>query len=71
MKDMKPCARECSGGIVIYAAPIIADGMVIGSNNAGVSNPPTDRKKVKEIAERYQVDPDELLKIAKEYSPRP
>ena len=71
IKDKKPCEIECSGGIKIYAAPIIADDMVIGSNNAGVSNPPTDEKKIKEIAEKYKVDPKELLRIAKEYVPRP
>ena len=71
IKDKKPCARECSGGIVIYAIPIVAEGVVIGSNNAGVSNPPTDMKRIKEIAERYHVKPEQLLKIANEYTPRP
>lgn len=71
IKDKKPCEIECSGGIKIYAAPIIAEGVVIGSNNAAVSNPPTDDKKITEIAGKYRVDPKELLKIAKEYSPRP
>ncbi len=71
IKDKKPCARECSGGIIIYAIPIVAEGVVIGSNNAGVSNPPTDIKRIKEIAERYQVKPERLLKIANEYTPRP
>ena len=71
IKEEKPYEAECSGGIVIYAVPIIVKGMVIGSNNAGVSNPPTDKKKVSEIAERYKVDPAELLKIAKEYEQRP
>jgi ligand-binding sensor protein len=70
IKDKKPCEMECSGGIKIYACPIIAEGMVIGSNNAGISNPPTDEKKIKEIAERYKVDPQELLVFAKEYIPR-
>ncbi|MHA2039408.1 MAG: PAS domain S-box protein [Promethearchaeota archaeon] len=71
IKDKKPCEIECSGGIKIYAAPIIADGTVIGSNNVGLSNPPTDEKKIGEIAQKHKVDPKELLRIAKEYSPRP
>ncbi|MBF0339147.1 MAG: PAS domain S-box protein [Nitrospirae bacterium] len=71
MTDKRPVEMECSGGIVIYAAPIIADGMVIGSNNAGISNPPTDEKKIKEIADRYKVSPDELSAIAAQYTPRP
>lgn len=71
IQDKRPCEMECSGGIKIYAAPIIANDMVIGSTNAGVSNPPTDEKGIKEIAEKYKVDPKELLRIAKEYVPRP
>jgi PAS domain S-box-containing protein len=71
MKDKKPCEQECSGGIKIFAVPITADGMVIGSNNAGVSNPPTDEKRIKEIAGKYKVDAKELLRIAREYVPRP
>jgi PAS domain S-box-containing protein len=71
IKEKKPCEVECSGGIKIYAMPIIADGTVIGSNNIGVSNPPTNEKKIGEIAQKYKVDPKELLRIAKEYSPRP
>lgn len=71
IKDKVPCEIECSGGIKIFAAPIIADGIVIGSNNAGVSNPPADEKKIKEIAERYRVDAKKLLEVAGEYTPRP
>ncbi|MBF0319250.1 MAG: PAS domain S-box protein [Nitrospirae bacterium] len=71
MLDKRPFEMECSGGIVIYAAPIIADDIVIGSNNAGISNPPADEKKIAEIADKYKVSPDELLNIAGEYTPRP
>jgi PAS domain S-box-containing protein len=71
IKDKKPCEIECSGGIKIYAAPIIAEDTVIGSNNIGLSNPPTDEKKIEEIARKYKVDSKELLRIAKEYPPRP
>ncbi|KJU81743.1 multi-sensor signal transduction histidine kinase [Candidatus Magnetobacterium bavaricum] len=71
MTDKRPVEMECSGGITIYAAPIIADDMVIGSNNAGISNPPTDEGKIKEIADRYKVSPEELSAIATQYTPRP
>ena len=71
IKEKKPCEIECSGGIKIFAAPIIVEGKVSGSNNAGVSNPPTDENKIREIAERFKVDPKELLQIAKEYLVRP
>jgi len=62
MREAKPCERECSGGIIIYSVPIIADGTVIGVNNAGVSNPPTDLVKIRDIALRYKVSSEELLK---------
>jgi PAS domain S-box-containing protein len=71
MKDKKPCEVECSAGIKIFAVPIMAEGMVIGVNNAGVSNPPTDEKKIEEIAGKYKVDAKELLKVAREYVSRP
>ncbi|WP_420263777.1 PAS domain S-box protein [Candidatus Magnetominusculus dajiuhuensis] len=69
--EKRPFERECSGGCVIYAAPIIADGIVIGSNNASVSNPPTDEKKIEEIADKFKVSMDKLLKLSKQYTPRP
>ncbi|UCD15784.1 MAG: PAS domain-containing protein, partial [Candidatus Omnitrophota bacterium] len=72
IKDKRPCEVECSAGIKIFAAPVITgDGTVIGSNNAGVSNPPTDEETIKDIAQNYNVDSKQLLKIAKEYTPRP
>ncbi|MBF0343906.1 MAG: PAS domain S-box protein [Nitrospirae bacterium] len=71
IKDKKPCEMECSGGIVIYAAPIIVEDIVFGSNNAGISNPPTDETKIREIADKFKVSSQELSKIAKEYMPRP
>ncbi|MBF0342970.1 MAG: PAS domain S-box protein [Nitrospirae bacterium] len=71
IKEKRPFEMECSGGIAIYAAPIIADGMVIGSNNAGISNPPTDENKIRQIADIYKVSPVELLRLSKQYTPRP
>lgn len=71
MREGKPSEEECSGGIIIYAAPIIANEMVIGVNNAGVSNPPTDKDKIREIALRYKVDKKELLKCSAQYARRP
>ncbi|MBF0458719.1 MAG: PAS domain S-box protein [Nitrospirae bacterium] len=71
IKDKRPFERECSGGCVIYAAPIVADDIVIGSVNASISNPPTDEKKIEEIADKFKVSMDKLLKLSKEYIPRP
>lgn len=48
----------------MYAVPVIADGMVIGSICAGVSNPPHERNHIKQIAEQYHVDQGQLVDIA-------
>ncbi len=71
IKTAKPCEKECTGGIVIHAAPIISEGKAIGSNNAGISNPPTDIVRIREIAEKFQLDDETVLKAAKEYATRP
>ncbi|MEW6088885.1 MAG: HD domain-containing phosphohydrolase [bacterium] len=71
IKREKTCEFECSGGINICAEPIIAEGKIIGSINAGISNPPVDRQKIEKIAGKYKIAPEKLLKMAEEYVPRP
>lgn len=65
--DLKPC----DGGINIYAVPIKAGEKIIGSINFGYGNPPTDEKTIDELAARFKVERDELLRVAGEYRPRP
>jgi len=71
IKEKKPCEFECPGGIKIFTAPIVVRGKVLGMNNAGVSNPPTDENKIREIAKKFNVDPKDLLQSAREYTARP
>jgi PAS domain S-box-containing protein len=62
---------ECSGGLHIYALPIIANNEVIGSINFGYGNPPTDESKLSDIAAKYQVPKAKLKKLAHSYETRP
>jgi ligand-binding sensor protein len=71
IRSEKPEEYECPGGILMYAVPIIADGMVIGSISAGVSNPPQERNHIRQIAEQYHVDYGQLTDMAAKHKSRP
>lgn len=67
----QPADIECQGGIHLYALPILAGNEVIGAINFGYGDPPQDKEKLSELAEKYKVPLDELQKKAKEYESRP
>ncbi|OPL13189.1 MAG: hypothetical protein AVO38_13995 [delta proteobacterium ML8_D] len=67
----RPVDIECQGGIHLYALPIIAGDEVIGAINFGYGDPPQDKEKLSELAEKYKVPLDELIKNAKDYESRP
>ncbi len=71
MESGQPVDIECQGGIHLYALPIIAGDEVIGAINFGYGDPPQDKEKLSELAEKYKVPLDELEKKAKEYESRP
>lgn len=67
----EPVDQACLGGIRLYAVPIKAEGTVIGAINFGYGTPPKDAVTLCELAERYQVTPEELRQQAEAYAPRP
>ncbi|MEE9377156.1 MAG: ATP-binding protein, partial [Candidatus Lokiarchaeia archaeon] len=62
---------ECDGGIHIFATPIIVNKEIIGNINIGYGDPPSDNVKLQEIAEKYNVDVDELKTLSSAYEKRP
>ncbi len=64
MTKKEPVERECSGGINIYAVPIFYKDQVIGSINAGITNPPLVKDKLETVARIYQTNVDILMQNA-------
>jgi len=71
MENGEPMDFECSGGIFFYSVPIRTSGEIIGAINMSYGDPPTDELKLKEIADKYQVDLTELKQKATQYQSRP
>jgi PAS domain S-box-containing protein len=66
-----PVDVACSGGIRLYAVPIVANDEIIGVIDFGYGDPPKDRERIEEIALKYEVDPDDLQREANRYESRP
>gem|GEM_PF-1263103 len=71
VEKRRPVDIQCSGGLRLYALPVIAGDDVVGSVNIGYGDPPRDPARLDALAERYQVDADELKRLAEAYEPRP
>lgn len=67
----EPVDIECSGGLRIYAVPIFVNEEVIGSINFGYGDLHKSSQQLEEIAGKYQVNIDELLKNARSHKSRP
>jgi len=71
IKTGQPADIECEGGIHIYAVPILAGKEIVGSINFGYGDPPRSSDKLNELAEKYNVNVEELRRHAEAYQTRP
>ena len=67
----KPVDEACEGGLRLYAVPIFAGGEIVGSTNIGYGDPPRDREKLAELAQKYNLPLQDLIEQAEAYESRP
>jgi len=61
-----PCSYHCHAGLVYYAAPIMANGKMVGSFIGGqVLTQEPDLDKIRSIAKELKIDPNEYAAAAK------
>jgi len=67
LKNGKPSVYQCHAGLCDFAAPIIVDGMYVGSIMGGqILTKPLDVELIKSRAAEYGVDEQEYLNAASE-----
>ncbi|MCM1165410.1 MAG: PocR ligand-binding domain-containing protein [Lachnospiraceae bacterium] len=65
-KEGKSCAYSCHAGLVDFAAPIMANGEIVGSFIGGqVLVDPPDLHRIRETAVELGIDPDEYIEALK------
>ncbi|MCH5196562.1 MAG: PocR ligand-binding domain-containing protein [Oscillospiraceae bacterium] len=66
LESGKACTYYCHAGLVDYAAPIMANGVMVGSFIGGqILTSPPELDKFREIAKELDIDPDEYVEAVK------
>ncbi|MBP5283393.1 MAG: PocR ligand-binding domain-containing protein, partial [Treponema sp.] len=66
LEEGEPSIYTCHAGLTDYAAPVMANGKIIGGFMGGqVLSSEPDEEKIRQIAEELSIDPDEYLRAAK------
>lgn len=66
LSNGEPCSYFCHAGLVDYAAPIMANGKMVGSFIGGqVLTAPPDLDKFRRIAVELGIDPEEYVEAVK------
>lgn len=66
LKNGEPCSYYCHAGLVDFAAPIMANGVMVGSFIGGqILTTPPDFEKIRRIALELGIDPDEYVEAIK------
>ncbi|MFO7874212.1 MAG: PAS domain S-box protein [Bacteroidales bacterium] len=71
MREQKPADIACSGGIRLYAVPVMANNEVIGAINFGYGSPPKEEARLNKLSEKYKIPVKDLLEQSKTYNDRP
>ncbi|MBI5557342.1 MAG: response regulator [Deltaproteobacteria bacterium] len=66
-----PVDIACDCGISHYGVPVLANGEVVGAMTFAYGETPASPRKLQKIAERYQVDADELARESAACKSRP
>lgn len=67
----EPVDIRCTGGINLYAVPILAGNEVVGAANIGYGSPPLDNESLEALARDYNLPVERLREVAFQHESRP
>ncbi|MBN2339060.1 MAG: GAF domain-containing protein [Acidobacteria bacterium] len=71
MESGRPLDIRCPGSVRLYAVPILSGGKGVGAIHFAYGDPPREPALLRRLADRFEVDEDELAQAAESYEPRP
>lgn len=67
----EPVDIACRGGLRLFAVPIFAGDAILGGITCSYGDPPRDPAALRQLSELYEIDADELQRLAGAYQTRP